>query len=135
VGIAAGKHVEIRDWGLLAVEVGQGEGAGHGRAWDLRIDIISGSNDCRIARLIGLGEECVRTGNGRRANEDYQREERLEAVVWVSGRVEGSHGRGRWVGGGTYVVIWRGVILQPWPLVRQGICPCGFEWMAAGAQI
>jgi hypothetical protein len=100
VGITAGKHVEIRDWGLLAVEVGQGEGAGHGRAWDLRIDIISGSNDCRIARLIGLGEECVRMEGARTRDGDYQREERLEAVVWVSGRVEGSHGRGRWVGGG-----------------------------------
>ena len=37
---------------LLGVEVGESKGGGCGG--DLRIDIISGSNDCRVFRLIGL---------------------------------------------------------------------------------
>ena len=40
---------------LLGVEVGESEGGWCGGSGDLRIDIISGCNDCRVFRLIGLG--------------------------------------------------------------------------------
>ena len=50
--VGVGRLGEVEEGGLvLGVEVGEGKG---GWCGDLRIDIISGCNDCRVFRLIGL---------------------------------------------------------------------------------
>ena len=55
LSMGVGWLAEIQKRGLLlGVEVGESKGGWGGWTGDLRIDIISGSNDCRVFRLIGL---------------------------------------------------------------------------------
>ena len=61
--VGTGKLVGIQECGLLTVDVRQSEGRRSVGTGDLRIDIVSAADDCRIFRLIGLARlHCQKEG-------------------------------------------------------------------------